>query len=182
MAVNKWVRLLWRYGFRNPCCQMWFIGMELNKQLKKNIDLTDEIQQFNDAVMRAADFQNVYCPGMAVSSLTLSDWLLSRFLFFFLCEKRLLKLIRGGSEEEVWKNCCFIWDERGIQGAPWGEEMSWVARSITFGTSHRSNSTCTNFDSKDFRCCRRMCVVRTCIFGCRGVSCREDELQPRRIE
>uniref|UniRef100_A0A0M3IXA2 Lipoprotein n=1 Tax=Ascaris lumbricoides TaxID=6252 RepID=A0A0M3IXA2_ASCLU len=52
---------------------MWFIGMELNKQLKKNIDLTDEIQQFNDAVMRAADFQNVYCPGMAVSSLTLSD-------------------------------------------------------------------------------------------------------------
>uniref|UniRef100_A0A915BST6 polynucleotide adenylyltransferase n=2 Tax=Parascaris univalens TaxID=6257 RepID=A0A915BST6_PARUN len=53
-------------SIENPCCQMWFIGMELNKQLKKNIDLTDEIQQFNDAVMRAADFQNVYCPGMAV--------------------------------------------------------------------------------------------------------------------
>uniref|UniRef100_A0A183U0B3 polynucleotide adenylyltransferase n=1 Tax=Toxocara canis TaxID=6265 RepID=A0A183U0B3_TOXCA len=51
----------------NPCCQMWFIGMELNKQLKKNIDLTEEIQQFNDVVMRTADFQNVYCPGMAVS-------------------------------------------------------------------------------------------------------------------
>ncbi|KHN80191.1 Poly(A) polymerase alpha [Toxocara canis] len=50
----------------NPCCQMWFIGMELNKQLKKNIDLTEEIQQFNDVVMRTADFQNVYCPGMAV--------------------------------------------------------------------------------------------------------------------
>uniref|UniRef100_A0A0N5A7P3 Poly(A) polymerase n=1 Tax=Syphacia muris TaxID=451379 RepID=A0A0N5A7P3_9BILA len=35
------------------CCQLWFIGMDLNKELKKNIDLTDELQQFNDTVLIA---------------------------------------------------------------------------------------------------------------------------------
>lgn len=50
----------------NPCCQLWFIGMDLNKQLKKNIDLTDELQQFNDVVMRAAQFQDLYVEGMRV--------------------------------------------------------------------------------------------------------------------
>ncbi|VDK53698.1 unnamed protein product [Anisakis simplex] len=53
-------------SLEKPCCQMWFIGLEFNKQLKKNIDLTEEIQQFTDVVMRTAEFQNVYCPGMAV--------------------------------------------------------------------------------------------------------------------
>ncbi|MFH4973701.1 hypothetical protein AB6A40_000410 [Gnathostoma spinigerum] len=50
----------------NPCCCVWFIGLDLNKQLKKNIDLTEELQQFNDTVMRAATFQDLFVEGMSV--------------------------------------------------------------------------------------------------------------------
>ncbi|VDD89725.1 unnamed protein product [Enterobius vermicularis] len=50
------------------CCQLWFIGMDLNKELKKNIDLTGELQQFSDAVLGAARFQDLYVEGMQVSN------------------------------------------------------------------------------------------------------------------
>lgn len=47
-------------------CQLWFIGMDLNKELKKNIDLTDELQQFSDQVLGAARLQDLYVEGMQV--------------------------------------------------------------------------------------------------------------------
>lgn len=42
--------------------------MDLNKELKKNIDLTGELQQFSDAVLGAARFQDLYVEGMQVSN------------------------------------------------------------------------------------------------------------------
>ena len=45
---------------------MWFVGLELNKQMRKNIDLTHEIQQFSDLVLKAASATGAYKPTMIV--------------------------------------------------------------------------------------------------------------------
>jgi len=33
---------------------LWFIGLDVNKQMSRNIDLTQELQQFNDTVVNTA--------------------------------------------------------------------------------------------------------------------------------
>ncbi|KAH7722431.1 poly(A) polymerase gamma-like protein [Aphelenchoides avenae] len=53
-------------GYENPVCTLWFIGLDLNKQLKKNIDLTDEIQAFTDLVIKTAVASKAYRPTMMV--------------------------------------------------------------------------------------------------------------------
>lgn len=51
---------------RNPVCTVWFIGLELNKQLNKKIDVTDELRNFNDLVHRTAALNGSYDEGMQV--------------------------------------------------------------------------------------------------------------------
>uniref|UniRef100_A0A914HHP5 Poly(A) polymerase n=1 Tax=Globodera rostochiensis TaxID=31243 RepID=A0A914HHP5_GLORO len=40
--------------YENPVCTLWFIGLDLNKQLSKKIDLTEELQGFTDTVYKSA--------------------------------------------------------------------------------------------------------------------------------
>lgn len=46
--------------FSNPVCTLWFIGLDLDSKLKKNIDLTNEIQQFNDMVVQTGCNTGMY--------------------------------------------------------------------------------------------------------------------------
>ncbi|VDK31156.1 unnamed protein product [Gongylonema pulchrum] len=49
-----------------PICRVWFIGLKLNKQRTKNIDIEKEVQGFVDAVTLAAKKQRIYTEGMSV--------------------------------------------------------------------------------------------------------------------
>jgi len=53
-------------NYENPTVTVWFVGLELNKQMRKNIDLTHEIQQFSDLVLKAASATGAYKPTMIV--------------------------------------------------------------------------------------------------------------------
>ncbi|KAE9550000.1 hypothetical protein FO519_006785 [Halicephalobus sp. NKZ332] len=55
-------------NYENPTVTLWFVGLELNKQMRKNIDLTQEIQQFSDLVLKAASATGAYKPTMVVPS------------------------------------------------------------------------------------------------------------------
>lgn len=59
--------VLFMSTYRNPLCRVWFIGMDLNKQLSRNIDIQNEVQNFLDIVTSAAQNQNIYGEGMSVS-------------------------------------------------------------------------------------------------------------------
>ncbi|KAI1719581.1 poly(A) polymerase central domain-containing protein [Ditylenchus destructor] len=53
-------------SYENPIATVWFVGLDLNKQLKKNIDLTSEIQQFIDQVNTTAVNSKGYKKTMVV--------------------------------------------------------------------------------------------------------------------
>jgi poly(A) polymerase len=53
-------------SYKNPVVTLWFVGLDLNKAMKKNIDLTAEIQQFSDVVLKAASLTKSYKPTMIV--------------------------------------------------------------------------------------------------------------------
>ncbi|VDN24222.1 unnamed protein product [Gongylonema pulchrum] len=50
----------------DPVCRVWFIGLDLNKQLSRNIDIQNEVQSFLDIVTSAAHNQCIYNEGMSV--------------------------------------------------------------------------------------------------------------------
>uniref|UniRef100_A0AC34RE68 Poly(A) polymerase RNA-binding domain-containing protein n=1 Tax=Panagrolaimus sp. JU765 TaxID=591449 RepID=A0AC34RE68_9BILA len=52
--------------YENPVVTLWFVGLELNKQMRKNIDLTNEIQQFSDLVLKQASMTGNYKSTMIV--------------------------------------------------------------------------------------------------------------------
>jgi poly(A) polymerase len=52
--------------YKNPVVTLWFVGLDLNKSMKKNIDLTLEIQQFSDVVLKAAGSTKSYKSTMIV--------------------------------------------------------------------------------------------------------------------
>jgi poly(A) polymerase len=53
-------------SYKNPIVTLWFVGLDLNKAMKKNIDLTAEIQQFSDVVLKAASLTKSFKPSMLV--------------------------------------------------------------------------------------------------------------------
>ncbi|CAD5229806.1 unnamed protein product [Bursaphelenchus xylophilus] len=52
--------------YENPVITLWFIGLDLNSQMKRSIDLTQEIQQFNDTVTTAGYASRTYKETMLV--------------------------------------------------------------------------------------------------------------------
>ncbi|CAD5225405.1 unnamed protein product [Bursaphelenchus okinawaensis] len=52
--------------YENPVCTLWFIGLDLNSQMRRSIDLTSEIQQFNDTVTSAGFASKTYKETMLV--------------------------------------------------------------------------------------------------------------------
>ncbi|KAI6186794.1 Poly(A) polymerase and Nucleotidyltransferase domain containing protein [Aphelenchoides besseyi] len=50
----------------NAICTLWFLGLDLKKETKKNIDLTIEIQSFTDTVLSACCMSGVYKESMLV--------------------------------------------------------------------------------------------------------------------
>ncbi|KAE9551057.1 hypothetical protein FO519_005724 [Halicephalobus sp. NKZ332] len=53
-------------NYEDPTVTLWFVGLELNKSMLKNIDLTQEIQQFSDLVLKAASATGAYKSTMIV--------------------------------------------------------------------------------------------------------------------
>jgi len=49
-----------------PVCTLWFIGLDLDSKLKKNIDLTKELQQFTDTVIQAGYSNGIYKDTMLI--------------------------------------------------------------------------------------------------------------------
>lgn len=62
---------------------MWCIGLDLNKQLHRNIDLTAEIQQFTDHVYSHAIQCKKYKETMLVNPLYAKRSDLPRLLVFY---------------------------------------------------------------------------------------------------
>ncbi|KAI6189711.1 Poly(A) polymerase and Nucleotidyltransferase domain containing protein [Aphelenchoides bicaudatus] len=53
-------------SYSDPVCTLWFIGLDLDRKLKKSIDLTKEIQAFNDTVISAGCNTGTYKETMLI--------------------------------------------------------------------------------------------------------------------
>lgn len=72
--------------YEDPVCTLWFIGLDLDSKLKKNIELTSEIQQFTDTVIQAGYNNGIYKDTMIIKPnyirrSELPNWLV--FIFHF---------------------------------------------------------------------------------------------------
>ncbi|KAI6239223.1 Poly(A) polymerase [Aphelenchoides fujianensis] len=72
----------------NSVCTFWFLGLDLKKELKKNVDLNDALQTFTDTV-------NYACTSTGVQKDTM------RVQFNYLLRKELTKWV---TEEEIMKS------------------------------------------------------------------------------
>uniref|UniRef100_A0A7E4V747 polynucleotide adenylyltransferase n=1 Tax=Panagrellus redivivus TaxID=6233 RepID=A0A7E4V747_PANRE len=52
--------------YENPHATLWFIGLEFNRNMRKNVDLTSEMQQFTDLVIKAAVTSGSYKETMVI--------------------------------------------------------------------------------------------------------------------
>lgn len=52
----------------NTCCTMWFIGLEFSKTENVNIDLTHDIHQFTETVVRQAEKTKMFKLGMKLEA------------------------------------------------------------------------------------------------------------------